>query len=122
VPYTMSINQVNLAEGTDVFIPGLGTFKNGGEYDISDDQAEAFRLMYAVDMGGTISDPQHELHGSNVTDLKLGPSLTDVFVRGITFTEVKPPVPEVKEQVKTPAGPVAALSDSGAPKDKGDES
>lgn len=41
--YKVIVNQPNLGKGTEVFIDGLGTFKNGDEAVVSNAQADQFR-------------------------------------------------------------------------------
>jgi hypothetical protein len=45
MPYRLTVNQDNLPEGAEVSITGLGVFKNGSTTEVSDNQAEFFRVM-----------------------------------------------------------------------------
>jgi len=116
LPYQMTINQENLAEGADVLIHGLGTFANGGTYDISDEEAEHFREAHAVDAGGVDSDPESENFGVYVPNVQPGPSLTEVSIYGVTVTESS------TKAAAPSAGPVASTSEPGAPVDGGGDS
>jgi hypothetical protein len=42
VEYKMTVDQPNLPKGEPVQIPGLGTFDNGGTYEVSREQAAAY--------------------------------------------------------------------------------
>lgn len=51
--YTVEVNLPNVPEGADVEIYGLGSFKNGGTYGISDELVGNYRLENVV------KDPNH---------------------------------------------------------------
>jgi hypothetical protein len=41
--YRMKVNLPNRPQGVEISIPGLGAFENGKTYDVTDEQATAFR-------------------------------------------------------------------------------
>lgn len=46
--HKVTVNQPNLAKGTEVFIKGLGTFRNKYVTAVSDDQVSRFELTHGV--------------------------------------------------------------------------
>jgi hypothetical protein len=120
VPYSMKIDQPNLGDEGELMIHGLGTFKNGQTYDITDEQAQVFREATARDSGEVISDPEHELHGVQQLARELGPSLLDAQIYGVTVTEVGSSKDDDPPATLTPSSPVVSLS-GGAPADNDDE-
>jgi hypothetical protein len=50
MPYQLKVNFRNARRGQEHSIPGLGTYKNGSTYEVSDEEAEAFRT-YQRDAG-----------------------------------------------------------------------
>jgi hypothetical protein len=112
VPYRMEINQPNLADGAELWIHGLGMFKNGETYDITDEQAEKYRLDNARDSGEIESDSESPHFGVQHLARELGPSLLDVDIHGITVTEVTANAPSSRPVVS---------SSGGAPSDNDDE-
>ena len=88
MPYMLTVDSPNLAEGAPVFIRGLGSFENGKAYEISDEQDEAFRQANMVDVGGVDTDPGTEeepnpSYGAYTPKYELGPSLGDVQIHGV---------------------------------------
>jgi hypothetical protein len=43
MPYTLKIDYPASGNGQEMAIPGLGTFKNGSTYRVSDEDAQSFR-------------------------------------------------------------------------------
>lgn len=72
--YKVSINQPNLAKGTEVFIDGLGTFKNGYSRVVPDSQVEQFRNAH-----GRVNDKGV---------FEQGPSLAQAGLYGVTVERV----------------------------------
>ena len=110
MPYQITIDHPNLEEGTELTILGLGTFAQGGTYDISDEQAAAFQAAQATDVGDFNDE------GVYVPNMQLGPALDEANIYGVKVSKsgTKSDAPQ--------AGPVASTSDSGAPADTGGES
>ncbi len=48
MPYNVIVDHPSIGEGTDLFIHGLGTFKNGTTTKVSDEQIERFRAAHSV--------------------------------------------------------------------------
>lgn len=83
--YTMKIDLPTVAKGADVEIDGLGVFENGGEYEISDEEAQDFRAHH------TTQTFEHDDEGNLIVTQKQGPTVAQAF-RGhkhITVTVVK---------------------------------
>lgn len=71
--FTITIDLPDLPKGTEVDIDGLGTFENGGSYDITDDENYDFQVRHQ-----TISTVTSGAgHVSNT--LVLGPALDEAF-------------------------------------------
>jgi hypothetical protein len=45
MPYKLTLKQKNAGRGAELQIVGLGTFKNGSSYMVSDEDAENFRTV-----------------------------------------------------------------------------
>lgn len=90
--YKLSVDQPNIGDEGEVYIHGLGTFKNGKSYEISGELEETFRTVNAVDQGGIDDDPESETFGSVRPNVVLGPSLVDAAksMYGVTVEEIKP--------------------------------
>lgn len=67
--YKLHVKLPNAGSGVEVNITGLGTFENGKVYDISKEQAEAFRVANGHIVAGEHGEPKHEL----------GPTLVEAF-------------------------------------------
>lgn len=108
--YKLKIDKPNLIPGTELEIPGLGIYKNGKEYDISDEQAEAFRYHHSRVV--TETDPSGDL-GTYSVGTELGPTLLQAFESddGIIVTATKQAKsssqtePEEQDQPELPRTP-----------------
>lgn len=100
--YKLELDLPNVGEGVEVYIDGLGTYENPGEYEITDEQANGFRVAHQVVTYHT--DPDNGMIAS--TDVELGPTIEEYFAdrEGISVTETKP----------APAKKAAASSQSGS--------
>jgi hypothetical protein len=113
IVYEVKIDQPNLPEGEPIQIPGLGTFENGGTYDVSEAEAEAYRSYHTRQVPKI--DPETKAYLG--ADVELGPSLADVAesMYGVTVEEVDKTVtveegtkdfPETEpDETPTPAEP-----------------
>lgn len=78
----------------DVYIDGLGTFRNGGEYTVDDDQVMRYRVINGThsqgiwDADGKYVGP-HDEDGHFETRFELGPEPQDVEMAGVTVTKVE---------------------------------
>lgn len=93
--YKLSLNFPNLAKGAEVQIDGLGVFENGYEYDITTEEADAYRVHNQV----LVSELDEE--GSATNSVEPGPTLLQAFksskgvtVRKMTDKELKALEPE----------------------------
>lgn len=115
MPYRLTVDQPNLPEGKDVYIVGLGTFPNGGTYEITDAQALAFEHAHTRDDGSYDFDNDANFGtGLYVPKHVKGPPLVEAAtaMHGISVEEIKP--------VKETKAPVV-LAESEAPSDLGGE-
>lgn len=102
----------NLPAGADVFITGLGGFKNGESYDVSDEQEAQFRASTAYDNG------KYNEEGTYVPNVVQGRPLAEVVadMHGVS----------VESGASTPAqaakGPVESSPSTEAAPDKGGSS
>lgn len=69
--YKLKVNSKTLPKGKLVTIKGLGSFENGKTHDVSDEQAERFRVINSVQVSNTNEK------GETTTETKLGPTLTE---------------------------------------------
>lgn len=76
VAYVVKVNQPSLPKGEPVQIPGLGTFENGTSYEVSKDEANAFRTYHTRQI--PVYGDDGSLTGS---DLELGPTLLQASER-----------------------------------------
>lgn len=83
--YKLKIEMPSLLPGTEVQIHGLGTFKNGKEYEIDDEAAEVYRNANQTQETVATED------GTAVVEVKRGPTLLEAFrgVEGVTVATVK---------------------------------
>jgi hypothetical protein len=80
--YKVTIDMPNLTEGTEVFIDGLGTFKNGESQVVPHDRAEHFRNAH-----GRVND---------AGEWEAGPVLSQAFAEGSGVT-----IERVSDDTKT---------------------
>jgi hypothetical protein len=91
VTYKLTVNQPNLGDEGEVYISGLGTFKNGTTTEVSDEEELNFRTVNAHDIGGIDGDPESETFGSAKPNLVPGQSLVDAAksMYGVTVEQVQ---------------------------------
>jgi hypothetical protein len=82
--YEIAIDLPDLPEGELVQIPGLGTFENGGTYEISEEEAVAYQAYHA-----TVAMETDE-EGNTTTELVSGPALHEAgeTMYGVDVTAV----------------------------------
>jgi hypothetical protein len=71
--YRISVDLPNLGKGQTVEIDGLGIFTNGSEGEVTEEQAEAFRVKHQVAKSET--DAEGNMH----TEVTLGPTVLQAF-------------------------------------------
>lgn len=81
--YVLTVDIDTLSKGTPVEVDGLGVFENGYSYDISEEQAEAFRIK------GTTQSFSHNDQGQLVVKNELGPTLLQAAKRKNSLIEVR---------------------------------
>jgi hypothetical protein len=115
----MVVNQPHLGDVGEIYIHGLGNFKNG-EYEISDEDAEHYRRLHTHDDGAVDSDPASPTFGSYIPKHTLGPSLEEAAkgMHGVTVEVVSSKSTGKAKADATQKGPVEDLN-SGAPSDRG---
>jgi len=91
--YKITVDQPNIGPGTEVFIDGLGTFKNGEATVVDADQANHFRNAH-----GRVNDEGK---------WEQGPTLAQAKLVGVTVERVSDKdEPETKvTQTSTPPAP-----------------
>lgn len=83
----------------DIFINGLGTFRNGQTATVDDDQIMRFRAMNSV------QKTTHNEDGTYTVENELGPEPQDLEIRGVTIKVVEAKGEKADE---TPAGKAPA--------------
>jgi hypothetical protein len=83
LPYNVKIDLPNAGD-QDVFIPGLGTFRNGTENEVDDDQALRYRVINAHQESG---DPD-PVTGAITHETVLAPSIDQIEMVGLTVTRI----------------------------------
>ncbi len=73
--YVIKFDIPGLAKGAEVQIAGLGTFENGNEYVISDEEHDSFRRYH-----GTVTDKN---------ELELGATLLQSKIHGVAVEATK---------------------------------
>jgi hypothetical protein len=89
MPYKLRLNLPTVPKGQEVAFTGLGAFANGSEHEVTDEQAELFRLFNGTQEYEEGTEP-NEL-GQRPVVLKQGPTLVEAFkaVDGVTVVKVK---------------------------------
>ena len=102
MPYTVKVDSPTAGD-QDLYIHGLGSFRNGTETEISDEQAIRFRVLNAT------SNQEHTPEGGLKVTNTLGPALEDLDIPGFTFTRTGDG--EIEEPVLTNAAPAQAVEE-----------
>lgn len=77
--YKISFDFPNLAKGTELEIGGLGRFKNGGTYEVSDEDAQNFRV-HNQHLETVVVEPEDDDdEPTERVDIVLGKTLEDAF-------------------------------------------
>jgi hypothetical protein len=92
--YELEVNIPEQPEGSPIQIPGLGVFENGKKYEITEDEANNYRVHNSVqvpdideethvvlgghfEQGPSLYDAAQTMYGVNVTDLSSGKQSKD---------------------------------------------
>ncbi len=81
--YVLTVDIDTLAKGVPVEVDGLGVFENGYSYDISEEEAEAFRIK------GTTQSFSHDKDGNLIVKTEVGPTLLQAAKRKNVPLEVR---------------------------------
>jgi hypothetical protein len=95
VAYELELDLPGHPKGEGVQIPGLGTFENGSVYEVTEEEAQSYRVYH------TRQVQQTDEHGNVLgADTELGPTLLQAFRKyeGITVTVAKGNPPEEDEE------------------------
>lgn len=71
--YKVEVNMPNLPKGVPVEVDGLGVFENGATYEISEEEALAFRQKHVV------IQTKYDDEGKMTNTPVLGPAVVDAF-------------------------------------------
>jgi hypothetical protein len=89
MPYTVQVDHPEAGD-QDIYIHGLGTFRNGTETEVSDEQAELYRVLNAT------QNQEHTEDGGLIVESVLAPPIDELDIRGVTITEVRDRPPRAK--------------------------
>jgi hypothetical protein len=81
LPYIVKVDHPEAGD-QDVYIHGLGTFHNGTETEVSDEQAEAYRALNA-----TQKQSDFDENGGFSVESVLAAPIDELEMRGITITK-----------------------------------
>jgi len=84
LPYNVIIDHPSIGEGTDLYIHGLGTFKNGTTTEVSDAQIDHYRAAHSV---VNVSNPHPET-GRRKHTPALGRSPVDQDIFGVRVEHI----------------------------------
>lgn len=97
--YKVELDLPNVGKGVEVYVDGLGILENPGTYEVSQEEADAFRVVHQKVTYN--QDPDNGLVTS--TDVELGPTLLEYFKgkEGVKVTKTK----DTKKAESTPEVP-----------------
>ncbi len=81
MPYKVKVDHPTAGE-QEIYIHGLGTFMNGTETEVDDEQAERYRAINAV------QKQEHTEDGGLITEVELAPEIDQLEIPGVTITKV----------------------------------
>ena len=103
--YHIAFNSTELPRGAEIEVDGLGVFKNKSEYDVSKDDAEAYRQRHVQQTS------EYDKDGNLIVTTEPGPTLLQAFhgredvvvtnVPGETPPEETKPAPPPPDQTET---------------------
>jgi len=99
--YTLTVDIPNLGPNEEVQIPGLGTFKNGGTYEVDDELAERYRVAHT-----TVVPEFDENNNLVANNEEQGPTLLEAAksMYGIEVKTAGPPKAKAEETKKEEEG------------------
>ena len=78
MPVKVTVDHPNIGEGVEVYIHGLGTFKNGTDTIVSDEQVDRYRGAHSV-----VDTEVDEDTGNLIPKPRLGPHPADQEIFGV---------------------------------------
>jgi hypothetical protein len=81
MPYTVKVDHPSVGD-SDIYIHGLGTFRNGTETEVDDDQVMRFRIMNATQVMSDFNET-----GGFSMEQQLGPDPSTLDILGVTVTK-----------------------------------
>lgn len=108
MPYLVKVDHPNAGD-QDVYIHGLGTFRNGTETEVDDDQVTRFRVATGTTQSGVFDEEgkivaPHNEDGTSETRFVMGAEPHELDIFGVTVT---------KKEEKPPAKPTAPAPKAG---------
>jgi len=101
VAYVLELDVPGTPKGQEVEIPGLGVFKNGQSYDITEDEAENYRNANVVAETKTVKvkdgDQKRDVV---VSEISQGPTLLQAFQGQEDILVSTPAAPKPQEKKK----------------------
>jgi hypothetical protein len=115
--YKLELDLPNVGKGVEVYLDGLGFFENGKDYEITDEQADAFRVAHQEVTYHTDPDNGMVTH----TTEEPGPTVLEYFKshEGVTVSSDKK---VAKKAAAPPQGGNSAPVEGEGNKDAGDGS
>jgi len=113
--FKIEVNLAHVPEGTPVELYGLGTYANGGTYDVSDELVQLFRINHPVydvreddeKINADVMDTLNPQEGIKIFRTETEESAPEAK----SDEALKPEVPEVESNQ---TGPVVPLDDAGS--------
>jgi hypothetical protein len=118
--YKLELDLPNVGKDVEVYLEGLGFFVNPGEYEITDEQAEAFRVAHQKVTYHTDPDNGMVTH----TEEEPGPTVLEYFKdrEGVTVTiekSTKKSAPDKSGSATPVVNEVNKVADDGSNKNGG---
>lgn len=95
--YKVTVNDPALPDGHEVEVPGLGVFANGSTRQLSEEDAEYFRVVKSY-LADVETDDRPARTGAAGVELRRGPTVLEAFRDHPTVSV------ETVEPAKTPKG------------------
>lgn len=86
MPYKVIVDHPSIGDGTELYIHGLGTFKNGTTTEIDDNQVDVYRAAHAV--VDILEVPQEDGEPLRVHKPRLGAHPVDQEIFGVRVVPV----------------------------------
>jgi len=112
LPYIVKVDHPSAGD-QDVYIHGLGTFRNGTETTVDDDQVMRFCIMTGTQVQGIFNDEgevvaPHDEDGRSEVRFIHGREPHELDIHGVTVTKK-----EEKPSAKTPTTPAPKTGEEG---------